>query len=42
MSTYQERYAASLMNTFGPPKLVLTRGEGAHECPMARFEHFLK
>jgi acetylornithine/N-succinyldiaminopimelate aminotransferase len=27
---YQERYAASLMNTFGPPKLVLTRGEGAH------------
>ena len=30
MSTVQERYAASLMNTFGPPKLVLTRGEGAH------------
>lgn len=27
---YVERYAASLMNTFGPPKLVLTRGEGAH------------
>ncbi len=27
---YQERYAASLMNTFGPPKLVLVRGEGAH------------
>ncbi|KQP67066.1 acetylornithine transaminase [Nocardioides sp. Leaf285] len=26
----QERYADSLMNTFGPPKLVLTRGEGAH------------
>ncbi|QNN52600.1 acetylornithine transaminase [Nocardioides mesophilus] len=25
-----ERYAASLMNTFGPPKLVLTRGEGAY------------
>jgi acetylornithine/N-succinyldiaminopimelate aminotransferase len=24
------RYAESLMNTFGPPKLVLTRGEGAH------------
>ena len=22
----QDRYAASLMNTFGPPKLVLTRG----------------
>jgi acetylornithine/N-succinyldiaminopimelate aminotransferase len=30
VSTYQERYAASLMNTFGPPRLVLTRGEGAH------------
>ncbi|GAB3194849.1 acetylornithine transaminase [Nocardioides hungaricus] len=30
VSTYQERYAASLMNTFGPPQLVLTRGEGAH------------
>ncbi|HEU5038066.1 MAG TPA: acetylornithine transaminase [Nocardioides sp.] len=30
MSTYHERYAASLMNTFGPPKLVLVRGEGAH------------
>jgi acetylornithine/N-succinyldiaminopimelate aminotransferase len=28
--TYQERYAASLMNTFGPPKLTLVRGEGAH------------
>lgn len=27
---YEERYAASLMNTFGPPKLVLVRGEGAH------------
>ncbi|ANH39471.1 Acetylornithine aminotransferase [Nocardioides dokdonensis FR1436] len=25
-----ERYAASLMNTFGPPKLTLVRGEGAH------------
>ena len=24
------RYAEALMNTFGPPKLVLTRGEGAH------------
>ncbi|MGB0099529.1 MAG: acetylornithine transaminase [Nocardioides sp.] len=30
MTDLQERYAASLMNTFGPPKLVLTRGEGAH------------
>ena len=28
--TFQERYAASLMNTFGPPKLTLVRGEGAH------------
>ena len=27
--SYQERYAASLMNAFGPPKLVLTRGHGA-------------
>ncbi|WP_347565786.1 acetylornithine transaminase [Nocardioides sp. IC4_145] len=26
----QQRYAASLMNTFGPPKLQLVRGEGAH------------
>lgn len=26
----QHRYAASLMNTFGPPKLVLTKGEGAY------------
>jgi acetylornithine/N-succinyldiaminopimelate aminotransferase len=30
MSSFEERYAASLMNTFGPPKLVLTRGAGAH------------
>jgi acetylornithine aminotransferase len=30
MSSYEERYAASLMDTFGPPKLVLTRGAGAH------------
>src|SRR4051794_32608030 len=27
--TSQERYAASLMNTFGPPQLVLSRGAGA-------------
>lgn len=27
---WSERYAASLMNTFGPPKLVLARGEGSH------------
>ncbi len=26
----QQRYAGALMNTFGPPKLVLTRGEGAY------------
>ncbi len=26
----QRRYAAALMNTFGTPKLVLTRGEGAY------------
>ncbi len=28
--SYSERYAASLMNTFGPPKLTLVRGEGVH------------
>ena len=27
---YSERYSASLMNTFGPPKLTLVRGEGTH------------
>jgi acetylornithine aminotransferase len=26
----QQRYADSLMNTFGPPKLVLTKGEGPY------------
>ncbi len=26
----QERYAAAVMNTFGPPALALARGEGAH------------
>jgi acetylornithine aminotransferase len=26
----QRRYAGSLMNTFGPPRLVLARGEGAY------------
>jgi acetylornithine/N-succinyldiaminopimelate aminotransferase len=30
MTSYADRYAASLMNTFGPPKLTLVRGEGAH------------
>ena len=30
MTSYQDRYAASLMNTFGPPKLTLARGAGAH------------
>jgi len=29
-TTWTRRYTASLMNTFGPPKLVLTRGAGAH------------
>jgi acetylornithine aminotransferase len=27
---WQERYAASVMNTFGPPKLVLVKGRGTH------------
>ncbi len=30
MTTSRERYATTLMNTFGPPQLVLTRGQGAH------------
>jgi acetylornithine/N-succinyldiaminopimelate aminotransferase len=30
VSDLQARYAASMMNTFGPPKLVLTRGEGPY------------
>ena len=30
MTPGQERYAGAVMNTFGPPKLVLARGEGAH------------
>ncbi|MDX6301547.1 MAG: acetylornithine/N-succinyldiaminopimelate aminotransferase [Nocardioidaceae bacterium] len=29
-SELHERYTGSLMNTFGPPKLVLARGEGCH------------
>jgi len=28
-ATWQQRYAASLMNAFGPPKLMLARGSGA-------------
>jgi acetylornithine aminotransferase len=28
--TVQKRYASSMMNTFGPPKLVLTKGEGPY------------
>ncbi len=28
--TWQDRYESSLMNTFGTPRLLLTRGEGAH------------
>jgi acetylornithine aminotransferase len=27
---WKERYAGALMNTFGPPRLALVRGEGAH------------
>jgi len=27
---WQERYAGALMNAFGPPRLVLVRGEGVH------------
>ncbi|CAM3232004.1 acetylornithine transaminase [Nocardioides dubius] len=30
MTTWQERYGATLMNTFGVPKLMLARGVGAH------------
>jgi acetylornithine/N-succinyldiaminopimelate aminotransferase len=30
MSDLATRYSASVMNTFGPPRLVLTRGEGAY------------
>ena len=29
-AAWTERYTGSVMNTFGPPKLVLTRGAGAH------------
>ena len=29
-ASVKDRYAHALMNTFGPPKLVLTRGEGAY------------
>ena len=29
VTSSQERYQHALMNTFGPPKLVLTRGQGA-------------
>src|SRR5690606_41711271 len=28
--TWQERYSAGLMNTYGTPPLLLTRGKGAH------------
>jgi len=30
MTDFKQRYADALMNAFGPPKLVLTRGKGAH------------
>jgi acetylornithine/N-succinyldiaminopimelate aminotransferase len=29
-ATWVERYQGAVMDTFGPPKLVLVRGEGAH------------
>ncbi len=28
--TWQQRYPEALMNTFGPPRLALVRGEGSH------------
>ncbi len=30
VAAWTERYAGALMNTFGPPKRVLVRGEGCH------------
>lgn len=39
MSDWQSRYAGALMNTFGPPKLVLTRGQGAHVWDQAGNEY---
>jgi len=30
VTTWQERYSDALMNTFGPPKLMLVRGQGSH------------
>jgi acetylornithine/N-succinyldiaminopimelate aminotransferase len=30
VSDFRARYADALMNTFGPPKLALVRGQGAH------------
>ena len=32
---WSERYAGSVMNTFGPPKLVLERGEGSYVWDVA-------
>ncbi|MCU1536961.1 MAG: argD [Humibacillus sp.] len=29
-TAYEQRYAASVMNTFGPPRTTLVRGRGAH------------
>ncbi|GAB2756141.1 acetylornithine transaminase [Nocardioides pakistanensis] len=37
--TVKERYSHALMNTFGPPKLVLTRGEGARVWDADGKEH---
>jgi len=39
MTTWTERYAASLMNTFGPPKMVLARGEGTRVWDVAGHEY---
>lgn len=30
VAAWTERYTGALMNTFGPPKRVLVRGEGCH------------
>ena len=38
-ASLSERYAASMMNTFGPPKLVLSRGEGARVWDEAGTEY---
>lgn len=37
--TWGERYAGALMNTFGPPRMTLVRGEGAHVWDAAGKEY---